>query len=92
MADDKGKGETDQVEDSPGPEPGDSGNAEVQEGIIAEQCHMAAAAGGGEHRSKEASRSAEHRQGAGVLKDCQNCGETATATRTAKAKDGGIRL
>ena len=46
----EGADEADQVEQAPGLEPGNGEDAGIQQGKVAEQCHMVAAAGGGQDR------------------------------------------
>ena len=66
-ADAEGADEADQVERPPGAEPGDGEDAGVEQGEVAEQRYMVAAAGGGQDRRGEAAERRHHRQAHGVL-------------------------
>ncbi|MND43712.1 hypothetical protein D3C80_345100 [compost metagenome] len=74
-ADAEGTDEADQVEQAPGLEPGDGEDAGVEQGEVAEQRHMVAAAAGGEDGRGETAQGRGGGQAKGILGDGQDGGE-----------------
>ena len=73
-ADQEGKDEADQVQFTPGTEPGNAENGAIEHQVIAEQRDMAALAGGSQHRRQEAADNAENGQRSRVLQHRQGAG------------------
>ncbi|MNQ41587.1 hypothetical protein D3C85_552670 [compost metagenome] len=71
----EGADEADQVEQAPGLEPGDGEDAGVEQGEVAEQRHMVAAAAGREDGRSETAQGRGGSQAQGILGDGQDGGE-----------------
>jgi hypothetical protein len=68
----EGESEADQVEQPPGPEPGDRQDAGIEHGVVAEQRNVTTLAGRGEDRREKSARGAEHCQGQRILQHRQH--------------------
>ena len=90
-----GAGEADQVEQPPRLEPGNGGDAEVQDGQIREKRQMVLAAGGGQNRRGETAQRSHRRQRQRILQDGQQHSEDRNAGQyreTGLGRDQRIQL
>lgn len=70
----KGKDEADQVQFTPGTEPGNAENSAVQHQVVTEQNDVAALPGGRQYRRQETADNAQYGQGSRILQHCQGAG------------------
>ena len=75
-ADSKGENKADEVEFAPGIKPGNAQDAAVEQGVVGKEQHMAACAGGQQHRCKKATDGSCCRKPAGILQHRHGTGQS----------------
>ena len=68
----EGADKTDQVENAPRVEPGDQGNAQIENGEVSEQSHHLVAAGGDQQGGSKTFERGDDRQNRSLLQNGQN--------------------